>query len=108
MKGQKVMAFELYELKGDRALRYVFSILNKEENGQEFRISLGSYETTNTIWRELKNPPPKKDERMFHLDGYFKGGGHATYGMYFPEPTYDEMRAKVIEILEKMANRNTP
>jgi tetratricopeptide (TPR) repeat protein len=100
VKGQKVMAFELYELKGDRALRYVFSILNKTEDGEEWRISMGSYKTTDAVWREMRNPKPKDDERLFHLDGYFKNGGHATYGMFFPEPSYDDIRAKVVKILE--------
>ena len=100
VKGQKVMAFELYELKGDRALRYVFSILNKTEDGEEWRISMGSYKNTDAVWRELQNPKPKDHERLFHLDGYFKNGGHATYGMFFPEPSYDDIRAKVIKILE--------
>lgn len=100
VKGQKVMVFEHYELTGDRALRYVFSILNKTEDGEEWRISMGSYKTTDAIWREMQNPRPKDHERLFHLDGYFKNGGHATYGMFFPEPSYDDIRAKVIKILE--------
>jgi tetratricopeptide (TPR) repeat protein len=98
--GQKIMVFEQFELKGERALRYVFSILNKAEDDEEFRISLGSYEFTNSVWRRTRNPPPKPDERLFHLDGYFKNS-HATFGMYFPEPSYDEVRAIVIQILEK-------
>lgn len=92
------MAFELYELKGDRALRYVFSILNKTEDGEEWRISMGSYKTTNAVWREMQNPRPKDHERLFHLDGYFKNGAHATYGMFFPEPSYDDIRAKVVNM----------
>lgn len=100
--GKKVMAFEHFELKGDRALRYVFSILNEAGDGEEFRISLGSYDLTNAIWRETTKPKPKEGERLFHLDGYFDWG-HATYGMYFPEPSYDDTRKKVIEILEGRA-----
>lgn len=103
VNGKKVMAFEHFELKGDRALRYVFSILNKTEDGEEYRISLGSYRMTDAIWRETRKPKPKDDERLFHLDGYFPNG-HATYGMFFPEPTYDETRAKVIKILEGKGN----
>jgi tetratricopeptide (TPR) repeat protein len=104
VKGQKVMAFELFELKGERALRYVFSILNATEDGEEFRISLGSYSFTNAVWRETRKPKPREDERLFHLDGYFNNGGlHATYGMFFPEPSYDDVRAKVIQILEGRA-----
>lgn len=99
VNGKKVMAFEHFELKGDRALRYVFRILNEAEDGEEYRISLGSYDFTNAVWRERQKPKPKEGERLFHLDGYFKWG-HATYGMYFPEPSYDEVRVLVIKILE--------
>ena len=112
VNGKRVMAFEHFELKGNRALRYVFSILDKTEEAEEFRISLGSYDMTNNIWREMKDPKPKDGERLFHLDGYFKGGGHATYGMYPPpEPTYDQIRAIVVKILEgqeKPASSSTP
>jgi tetratricopeptide (TPR) repeat protein len=101
VKGKKVMVFEHFELKGDRALRYVFSVLNKKEDDEEWRISLGSYNLTNSVWRMNKQPPPKEGERLFHLDGYWPTGSHATYGMYFPEPTYDETRSRVIQILEK-------
>lgn len=99
VNGKKVMAFEHFELKGNRALRYVFSVVNKTGDGEEFRISLGSYETTNAIWRETTKPKPEKNARLFHLDGYFTGS-HKTYGMYFPEPTYEQTRAKVVKILE--------
>jgi len=100
VNGKKVMAFEHFELKGNRALRYVFRILNEAEDDEDFRISLGSYDMTNAIWRERQNPKPKEGERLFHLDGYFKGGGHATYSMLFPEPSYDDVRGMVIKILE--------
>lgn len=99
VNGVKVMAFEHFELKGERALRYVFSILDKTGQAEDWRISLGSYNMTNSIWRATRKPTPKEDERLFHLDGYFKGG-HATYAMLFPEPTYDEVRARVVKILE--------
>jgi tetratricopeptide (TPR) repeat protein len=101
VKGVKVMAFEHFELKGERALRYVFSILDATGQAEDWRISLGSYNFTNNVWRETTKPTPKEGERLFHLDGYFKGGSHATYGMFAPEPTYDEVRARVIKILEE-------
>jgi hypothetical protein len=103
VNGKKVMAFELFELKGERALRYVFSILNAAEDGEEFRISLGSYEFDQRLWRETTKPTPKPGERLFHLDGYFKWG-HATYGFYAPEPTYETIREKVVRILEQKDN----
>ena len=95
----KVMAFEHFELKGERALRYVFSIVNQKEDDEDFRISLGSYDFTNAVWRESANPTPIAGERLFHLDGYYKWG-HATYEMYAPEPSYDQVRAQVVKILE--------
>jgi len=99
VNGVKVMAFELFELKGDRALRYVFSVLNSEENREAYRISLGSYDLTNNIWHETTKPKPRPNERLFHLDGYYPSS-HATYAMYAPEPSYDEVRAKVVSILK--------
>jgi tetratricopeptide (TPR) repeat protein len=98
--GERVMAFEYFELKGDRAVRYVFSIVGDSKHKEKYRLSLGSYDTTNAVWHQTTKPRPKETDRLFHLDGYYDGG-HATYGMYFPEPSYDEVRATVVEILEK-------
>ena len=98
--GKKVMVFEHFELKGDRALRYVFVVLDKSGKDEDFRISLGSYDSTNAIWSELNKDNAKKGGRLFHLDGYFKWG-HATYGMYETEPSYDEIRKVVFSILEE-------
>lgn len=99
VNGLKVMVFEHFELKGERALRYVFSVLNEGGTGEEYRISLGSYDFTNSVWRETTKPKPKEGERLFHLDGYYKWG-HSTFGMFAPEPSYEETRAKVVRILE--------
>lgn len=93
------MGWEHFRLDGNRAIRYQFDIVGKDKTDEEFRISLGSYERDNLIWREMANPKPKDGERLFHLDGYFKNG-HATYGMFSPEPSYDEVRRMVIDILE--------
>lgn len=101
--GEKVMAFEYFELKGKRAVRYVFSIIDESKQEEKYRLSLGSYDLTNAIWHETTKPRPKDTDRLFHLDGYYDWG-HATYGMYFPEPSYDEVRTAVIEILEKKKN----
>lgn len=99
--GKAVLAFELFEFKGPRGMRYTFSILDEGRGTEEYRISLGSYDTTNAIWRETTKPTPKEGQRLFHLDGYFKNGGHATYGMFPGEPTYEETKKMVVGILEK-------
>lgn len=101
--GETVMVFEDFELKGDRALRYVFSVLDESQTREKYRLSLGSYDTTNAAWHETTNPRPKDTDRLFHLDGYYDWG-HATYEMYFSEPSYDQIRTAVIEVLEKKKN----
>jgi tetratricopeptide (TPR) repeat protein len=100
VNGRKLMVFEHFELKGEYALRYVFSVLDQSGKAEDYRISLGSYESTNAFWRESKKPAPRPGERLFHLDGYFKDA-HATYGMFSPEPSYEETRALVVKILEE-------
>lgn len=99
--GQKGMAFEHFELKGPRGLRYAFIVLDPATGSEAFRISLGSYDTTNAVWAELNKEQAAKGGRLFHLDGYYGGGAHATYGMFHPEPSYDEVRKMVFDILEK-------
>lgn len=99
VNGKKVMVLEHFELKGERALRYVFMVLNEAGDGEEFSISLGSYESTNAVWRTTTKPEPAAGARLFHLDGYFTNG-HATYGFFTPEPSYDRIRAEVVAILE--------
>lgn len=98
VNGSKVMAFEHFEFKGERPVRYVFIVLNTDGK-EDHQYSLGSYETTNQIWHETTKPTPKKEERLFHLDGYFPNM-HATYGMMVGEPSYDETRAMVVKIIQ--------
>jgi len=98
INGTKIMVFEHFELKGDRAVRYAFSVLGPDGK-EDHWYSLGSYELTNQVWHETTKPTPKKEQRLFHLDGYFKGA-HATYGMMVGEPSYDETRAMVVKIIE--------
>ncbi len=95
----RVMVFEYFELSGERALRYSFSVRNESGSGEAWAVSLGSYEVTTQIAREKGEI--KKDERMFHLDGYFDGGSiHKLYGMYKKEPTYEDCRKAVEEVLK--------
>lgn len=100
--GRDILAFELFELKGPRGMRYVFSVMD-DAGKEDYRISLGSYDLDNTLWHEMTKPTPPKDQRLFHLDGYFKDGGHATYGMMVGEPTYEATKTMVMDILEKKA-----
>jgi len=95
-EGEDVMVMEYFELKGDMAVRYSFVVLD-ETGKKKYKISLGSYDSTNDICRELGEI--EKDQRLFHLDGYFAGGAHKTYGFFTNEPPYEEVRSAVIEVL---------
>lgn len=92
-----VMVFEYFELTGDRAIRYSFVVLDPKTNKKEYKISLGSYDSTNAISHELGEI--EEGKRLFHLDGYYPKGVHKTFGFYKGEPEYDVVRAEVLKIV---------
>ena len=100
---QKVMVFEYFELRGEFAVKYAFFALDAEkDNAVKFKISLGSYETTNAIMKE--SGAIKNGDRAFHLDGYFDEGHlHKTYAVYTSEPSYDEVRKLAVEAISGKA-----
>lgn len=89
---QPLVVFQYYELTGDRAVRYVFYLLD-EQGKLNGRYSLGSYAFTNEMSRAAGDIGP--DERLFHLDYYGPDGGHKTYGFYKNEPPYTLVRQDV-------------
>ena len=95
--GRRVLAYEFFEMEGERARRYMFVVLKKdvEKDVEDFHVSLGSYDTTNAVHQELK----PGSERLFHLDGYYEGDVHKTFGLFEGEPTYDEVRAMIASIV---------
>jgi len=95
MAGRKVLAFEVFEPDAERAVFYFFMVLDATGR-QVARYSLGSYEATSRIAREINKWPPER--RLYHLDRY-TDDGHATYSMYETRPTYEAVRASVAEIL---------
>lgn len=96
--GRQLMAFELFEMTPPRGLKYIFYVLT-DDGRQDYRISLGSYDDTNTIAHEVGTVP--EGVRLFHLDGYYDGGArHLTFGFYQGEPSYAEVREAVVQILE--------
>ncbi|MEM7011314.1 MAG: tetratricopeptide repeat protein, partial [Verrucomicrobiota bacterium] len=82
-----VYGLEYFELVGERAIKYSLQVKNTKDSNEEFRISLGSYETTHQIAKEAGSLPD--GVRLFHLDGYV-GAAHYTYGMFHGNPGYDE------------------
>jgi hypothetical protein len=73
-----------------------FSILDKKGD-EQFYISLGSYDFTTDVVRELGEIP--KDSRIYHLDLY-NGRVHETYAFFEERPGYDRLRPMVISILQ--------
>jgi tetratricopeptide (TPR) repeat protein len=93
---RKVLAFELFEPKSPKRIYLRFSVLD-ESGKEEYFISLGSYDSTTDIARELGEIA--KDARAFHLDRYDRVG-HATFAHFNNFPSYESVRAMVVDILD--------
>jgi hypothetical protein len=93
--GHKVMVLEYFNPSGPNLVVYSFVVVN-ESGKQDFKISLGSYDTTNQVALELGQRP--KDKRIYHLDLY-RSNLHETHGLYLGQPSYDEIRRVVVEVL---------
>jgi tetratricopeptide (TPR) repeat protein len=96
MGKRRVFVFEYFSPSGDRKQFLRFCVLNKKGE-VDYYISLGSYDTTTEISRELGEIP--KNERMYHLDEY-TDNHHATYGLFKTKPDYEEVRSMVLSLLE--------
>ena len=70
-----------------------------------YTISLGSYDATNEFAHASGAVP--KGIRQFHLDGYYDWG-HATYGFFAGEPAYDDIRKRVVAIVEQDPDGEPP
>ncbi len=99
MDGRRVLAYQFFEPSGEWMQLYRFSVT--DPGGREaFFISLGSYEMTNQLSRELGDI--QTDERVYHFDGYYPDGVHKTFGFLNAQtaPAYDAIRPTVLEILK--------
>lgn len=100
VNGQLVMAYQLFEPSGEWMQFYRFLVIDPEGR-EEYFISLGSYETTTQISRELGEIDA--DERLYHFDGYYPDGVHKTFGFLKGKatPSYDNIRPAVLKILTR-------
>ena len=94
--GRSVLAFETFELKGDSPVLYSFMILKAGKAEEDYHISLGSYETINKVAHGLGEIGPA--DQLFHLDGYYPGGAHRTFGFFRNAPSYETVREHVMRI----------
>ncbi len=93
--GVSVMAFESFKLTGEQLVKYAFRIL--DETGQtQYRISLGSYDSK--VAREPVEA--SSGQRVWHLDGFYANDETRTYAMMNAEPTFDQVKSMIIDILD--------
>jgi tetratricopeptide (TPR) repeat protein len=93
---QKVFAFQMFEPKGSKPVYYRFSVVDAKGN-ESFYISVGSYDSTTEVARELGEVP--KTGRLYHLDRY-EGKNHQSFVFWKVQPEYEVARKAVVEILE--------
>ena len=99
-EGTKVMALEFFQPTGPRQIFYRFEVL--DDTGKEsFFFSLGSYDLTTQIARELREI--SGDQRAYHIDKY-QGATHWTYAHFNSLPTYDDVRAIVVDAMSGKAH----
>jgi len=102
-KGNRIC--EISPLLVGHLLRYVLG-WKPNPLGLLFASSSGTPWDIDTVRRRKLYPLLEKlgiERCGFHAFRH-NNWGHATYGMYFPEPSYDQVRATVIEVLEKKKN----
>jgi tetratricopeptide (TPR) repeat protein len=89
-----VVAYETFEPSGQRRVFYEFYV--SDAGGVTGVYSLGSYDTTTEMMRELGNIGA--EDRLYHLDWY-EPQKHATHGFYEKMPGYEQVRADVVAAL---------
>ncbi len=101
----RVLAHQVHELMGERAVRYHFAVFRDGLKTPVMVVSLGSYASTDNFDRESN--PDRAYDRLFHLDGYAtvmhegrESNQHQTLGFFQGEPPYAKVRALVIDYLK--------
>lgn len=78
----------------------VYEALPIGANGRpEYKISMGSYETTNQFIQESGLDGQKPAGRIHHLDAYREGGLHETYGFFDGLLPYSDFRKMVTDVI---------
>ncbi len=93
INNKKVLVYETFEPGGEFMIFYTFYFLNPDGT-TEYKYSLGSYESTTQISRELGEIAP--NERVYHLDWY-QQGAHKTMGFFNKVPEYEQLKKFVIK-----------
>jgi tetratricopeptide (TPR) repeat protein len=95
---QKVLAVEYFEPTAPRAV-FVAFVAPGPDGKELFRYSLGSYDTTTQMARDLKDIGPT--DRLYHLDYYENHEQvHRTYGFFRARPEYATLRDQVVKAMK--------
>jgi len=96
----RVMVLEAFEMKGDRPRRYAFEVVGGRPGAEKMlrTLSLGSYASTEAAARSHGELGP--GDHLFHLDGYYPDNSHETFAFFKNEPSYEDTRALVVQVLE--------
>lgn len=97
LENGRLFVLEYFELKGERARKFVFKLQDEQTGDIRFDVSLGSYDVTNIDVRATGETGP--DERLYHLDGYAPDGSHYTYAFFSAVPAYEEVRDIALKAL---------
>lgn len=97
-----VLSYENPQNKNRRYYRYIFQ---GSDGAPLYEISLGSYDFTTNVEREMDKIGP--DDRVFHLDAYCadpandagvsKWGSHRTLAFYNKLPNFDKLTEKILK-----------
>jgi len=90
LENGKLYALEYFELVGERARKFVFTLHDEETEESKFEVSLGSYDATTNYARSKGSIGP--EERRYHLDGYAPNGTHYTYAFFDSIPPYEAVK----------------
>lgn len=93
----KLFVLEYFELKGERARKFVFKLQDEQTKELKFEVSLGSYDSTTEYSRAAGTI--RANERIYHLDGYAPNGTHYTYAFFDSMPTYEVVKEIALMVL---------
>ena len=95
---RKVLVHEHFELEGVHAIKYAFTVFDATGQKRDFTLSLGPADSATEAARAVGSLG--RQERLFHLDGYYADGEHRAYGFFEGEPKYEVVKQQVVQILE--------
>ena len=96
--GKRVMAFESFEINGERPIRYSFVVSPRKGSEILYRVSLGSYKEV--IDAAKKAGEIREGEPYFQLDADYPDGSHALFGFFKgSQPAYGNLKELVRAIV---------